>query len=81
MPPRDEAFYRTQIVAICNDLLKAGWISEFFVHEVKGAYGIKWTAKGRERSQWVNQIGDELELGPDGMCALLLFCGSHAPKD
>ena len=34
--------------AICKKLLQAGWLREFFFHDTRGLYGIKWTPKGIE---------------------------------
>lgn len=66
--------------AICEMLLLNGWITEFFFHDSKGTFGVKWTAKGMERARWVNEIGDELNLGPMGLAALLTICKQHGQK-
>jgi hypothetical protein len=81
MPNPDDPVLRTNMEAICQKLLEAGWLKEFFFHDVKGLYGIKWTPKGLERARWVNQIGDELNLGPKGLTALLTICALHAPHE
>lgn len=67
--------------AICENLLLNGWITEFFFHDTRGIYGIKWAPKGLERAGWVNKIGDELDLGPQGIAALLVICKLHGPTD
>jgi hypothetical protein len=79
MPTPSEDFTRAQMQIICERLLAEGWIKEYFFHD-EGNYGIKWTDKGLERSAWVNQIGEELRLGPQGLCALLVLCGLHGEK-
>lgn len=79
MPGPSDEFIRANLEAVCAKLLEAGWITEFFFHDTKGLYGIKWTAKGLERARWVNLIGDELNLGPNGLTALLVICHTHAP--
>ncbi len=67
--------------AVYHLLLEAGWIKEFGFHDTKEAYGFKWTEKGSERARWVNLIGDELNLGPKGLRALLTICHLHAPHE
>ena len=67
--------------AIFEKLLQAGWLKEFYFHDTKGFYGIKWTEKGIERARWVNLIADEMELGPKGLTALLVICHEHAPHE
>jgi hypothetical protein len=80
MPNPNEAELRAHMEDICQKLLVAGWLTEFFFHDdARGLYGIKWTPKGLERARWVNQIGDELNLGPKGLTALLAICALHAP--
>ncbi len=76
MPNHDEAFYRKNVEAILDRLLEKGWITEWGIHNDK--YAFKWTAKGLERSHWVRDVAEELDLGPQGMTALLTICHLHA---
>ena len=78
MPERDEAFYREHMEAMLTQLVECGWISEFGFHR-DGKYALKWTAKGRERSEWVRLIESELDFGPQSMAALMVICHLHAP--
>lgn len=79
MDPSQEAERIAQITAVMDKLVESGWIEEWGQH--KGAYILKWTPKGRERSRWVNEIATELNLGPKGLTALITLCFLHAPKD
>jgi hypothetical protein len=47
MPHPDKLTFREHLPTILDQLLKAGWISEFGLHENK--YAVKWTDKGKER--------------------------------
>ena len=76
MPKRPDEFYRTHIEALLTKLVEHGWISEFGFHR-DGQYALKWTPKGRERSGWVKLIESELELGPQGITALMVVCHLH----
>jgi hypothetical protein len=67
------------VPAILDKLVQCGWIEEYGVHDPNGKYVFKWTAKGLQRSRWVKEISMELNLGPEGMCALLVICEQHAP--
>ena len=79
MPHRQQPFDRDQYEAVLDQLTAAGWISEW---GHKGdAYVLKWTAKGLERSKWVKEIATGLELGPQGMTALLVICHLHAENE
>jgi hypothetical protein len=78
MPEPDEQFLREHYEAVLGRLLANGWITEWAIHDVTGRYMFKWTAKGLERSRWLKEIGGELQLGPQGMCALLVLCELHA---
>ena len=80
MPNMSDAEAKANVEAICQKLLEAGWLKEFYLHiDNSKPYGIKWTEKGLERAMWVNRIGDELNLGPKGLTALLTICRAHAP--
>lgn len=72
---------RAHLEAVCDKLLAAGWITGFLFHDTRGLYGIKWTAKGLERARWVNLIADEMNLGPQGVTALMVICHMQAPHD
>ena len=78
MPKRDDAYYRKHTEAIIEKLMRSGWIDASGFHDASGKYGFKWTPKGFERSRWVKEIATELNLGPEGMCALLVVCELHA---
>jgi len=72
---------RAHMDALFEKLLQAGWIAQYGFHTATGGYAIEWTAKGRERARWVNLIGDELQLGPQGLATLLTVCHQHAPHE
>lgn len=81
MPPPDNDEIRAHLEALCEKLLEAGWLKEFFFAPGRGLYGVKWTPKGIERARWVSLIGDDLDLGPKGLTALLVICRIHAPHE
>ncbi len=67
------------MAAILVKLTELGWIEVGGIH-ASGAYGLKWTAKGRERARWVKALDAELKLGPEGLAMLMVVCVTHAPE-
>ncbi len=72
---------RAYMEAVFEKLIQAGWITSYAFKTTTNRYVFKWTPKGRERSRWVNLIGDELNLGPKGLTTLLTICHEHAPHE
>lgn len=78
MPKQDDSYYKKHMAAILEKLTERGWIQISGFNDASGNYGFKWTPKGLERSKWVKEIATDLNLGPEGMCALLALCELHA---
>jgi hypothetical protein len=68
------------ISVILDKLVEARWIDGLVQHDRDGFYAFKWSPKGHELAKWVNEIGDELDLGPKGLQALLVICKTHPPE-
>jgi hypothetical protein len=66
--------------AVCQKLLKAGWITAFCFHEGAVRYGIKWTPEGLRRAKLLNQTAGELGLSPQEFCELLRIFRLTAPN-
>lgn len=73
----DEGEKEAAMMAMLEKLVEFGWIEQLATDDRTGAYALKWTAKGRERAQWLRTITSELELGPKMLTALMVICELH----
>jgi len=77
----DELSSKDNLDKLFDKLLASGWIDVSMIHDgnrlVKGNYKFHWTPKGKERAQWMKLVAQELDLGSEGMLALMALCEQH----
>ena len=59
---------------VLDKLLEAGWTDGLAHFDSSGITGIRWTEKGKRLAALVNEIEDDMQLGPKGLLALIAVC-------
>jgi len=62
---------RAEYEAVFNQLLKAGWVTEFGFHGPK--FGAKWTDKGKKQMGALMDICQDADIQPRQILTLVLI--------